>query len=254
MQKLAKITIAENDNFEYQTEIKASKPNPIIRQNLLPMCCYNEAVEELGLTQATCEKLGIGFLKYGRSPLRGRVIMQLRDARLNKAYTKRQQAVLSHIGLPDQSNEGHWVYPGFNQRKDLFGQERLWLDEHTRNQASEQNSIILTDDPLGLAKAYQYGIKNIISTLAKTPSEEQLLQASHLAKENKVTSIKLILLRRMNTAKSDFKIDDIQFTQFDWGVRFNANNTEAIGIPNNITSLSHFSKKQLLWLQKIALL
>ena len=75
MQRQTKLAAAENDNFEAEADYNAVKPNPIIRQDLLPMCCYNEEVAALGLSKETCAELGIGYLSYGRSALRGRVIM-----------------------------------------------------------------------------------------------------------------------------------------------------------------------------------
>ena len=254
MQRQAKLTAAENDNFECQADHNTSNQNPVIRQDLLPMCTYNEAVKELGLTPTTCEELGIGFLNYGRSPLRGRIIMQVRDARLKKDNTERRQVVLSHIGLQDQSNDTIWFYPSFNTKRELLGQERLRLDETTRNQVSKHNSIILTDDPLGLAKAYQYGVRNMISTLSTAPSEEQVVQAVSLAHENKVHSVKFLLKRAKKNACYDFTRDGVHFTIFDWEQSFKLKNSNRVSIPKNISILSHFSEDQLLWLQKMALI
>jgi len=254
MQRQAKLTVAENDNFEAQTDQHISKPNPVIRQNLLPMCCYNEEVEALGLTQKTCEELGIGFLNYGRSPLRERVIMQIRDARLNKGSTTRKQVVLSHIGLPDQSNDALWVYPGYNTGRDLLGQDRLWLDESTKRQAKEYNTIIITDDPLGLAKTYQYGVRNVVSTLGAVPSNEQIAQAVKLARENEVSSVKFLLRRDACETSDDFIRQGVSFTYFNWVEQFKGKKADIVTIPSAIRSLSDFSETQLLWLQKMALL
>jgi len=254
MQRQAKLPAAENDNFDSQVDQNTRKSNPIIRQNLLPMCTYNEAIKELGLSEETCAELGIGYLSYGRSSLRGRVIMQLRDARQKDQNTKLQQIILSHIGLPNEDHDKYWIYPGFTAGLDLLGQERLRLDKATRQQVFERKTIILIDDPLGLAKAYQYGVRNMISTLGTAPSEEQVVQAVRLAHKNKVQSVKLLLQRGKKNACYDFTRDGVHFTTFDWEQSFKLKNSNRVSIPKNISIVSHFSEDQLLWLQKMALI
>jgi len=180
--------------------------------------------------------------------------MQVRDARFSKDSSTRRQAVLSHIGLPDQSNDTLWVYPGYNTDRDFLGQDRLWLDEANRRQAKEYNSIIITDDPLGLAKAYQAGVGNVISTLGAAPSGDQISQAVMLAQENEVSSIKLLLQRDCLEASYDFTQDGVHFTSFNWEQKFKGNKTEVVNIPRSIKSLSDFSEIQIIWLQKMTLL
>jgi len=254
MQKQALLVAADNDNFDNKTPEKSPKPNPVIRQNLLPMCCYNEEVAALGLSKETCAELGIGYLSYGRSALRGRVIMQLRDARQKNEEVDYKQVVLSHIGLPNEEHETHWIYPGFNAELDLLGQERFRLDKTTQQQIFESKTIILTDDPLGSAKAYQCGIQNIVSTLGASPSKTQVARLIRMASEFKIDRIILMFHRGNSTeAKKLAKLETL-FETFKWEQSFKSKTKERFGIPVNITSLSELSEKQILWLRKKALL
>jgi len=254
MQRQAYLATADNDNFNCKAPEKALKPNPAIRQDLLPMCCYNEKVAALGLSKENCAELGIGYLSYGRSALRGRVIMQLRDARQKNEEGDYKQAVLSHIGLPSEEHTTHWIYPGFNIELDLLGQERLRLDMATQRQVSERRTIIVTDDPLGLARSYQCGIKNIVSTLGTSPSKTQIASLIRMASEFKVNRV-ILMLNRDNTAEAE-EIGKrlIKFENFKWEQSFQSKSKARFGIPATITCLSGFSDKQLLWLHKKALL
>lgn len=254
MQKQALLATADNDNFDDKSPEKTPKPNPAIRQDLLPMCCYNKALEGLGLSKETCADLGIGYLNYGRSALRGRIIMQLRDARQKDKKGNHQQVVLSHIGIPSEEHDTHWTYPGFNSELDLLGQDRLKLDKTTQQQVLERQRIILTDDPLGVAKAYQCGIKNIVSTIGKPPSKAQIGHLIQMANELRVTRIILILNRCNNAEAEDLAKLETNFDIFEWERSFQAKPKDHFGIPKTITRLSEFSEKQLLWLHKKALL
>ncbi len=85
--------------------------NAPIRQDLLQMCAYHPAIEARGISEETCELLGIGFLPQGRSPLKGRIVFQVADARVTaKSAGARTRVILSHLGRTIDDGEPKYLF------------------------------------------------------------------------------------------------------------------------------------------------
>ncbi|KAB7613637.1 hypothetical protein F9L33_09670 [Amylibacter sp. SFDW26] len=123
--------------------------NEVIRQDLIAMCDHHDVLNQRGISTETCDALGIGFLPQGRSPLKGRIVFQVADARAKKEGQPAERVILSHLGraISEDIDPKYLFYPGFHKSAELYGQEILWLNEDAHEQIAKTGSIVLTEGP-----------------------------------------------------------------------------------------------------------
>ena len=244
---------------------KASKPklkNDPIRQDLLPMCTYHDYLAERGISEETCRALGIGFLPQGRSPLRGRVIFQIRDARLNDKTGEREEVILSHLGraIDDDTKPKYLFYEGFHKSAELYGQDVVWTDPEAKRQIQETGHIVLTEGPFDVAKAYETGLRNVVASFGAPLSDTQAKILKAMCECFAVNTILTIYDRDKAGRAGATKVVErlrglsIEPNKFDWDISFRPTDLHKIGLPKTIRDLSDFNSAQLRWLREKSLI
>lgn len=135
--------------------------NEVIRQDLMTMCEYHPWLAERGISEETCDLLAIGYLPQGRSPLKGRVVFQVADARsTDKNPDTPNRVILSHLGRApaDNIDPKYLFYQGFHKSQELDPQEIIWLHEDAAKQIKDTGAIVLTEGPFDVAKAVKHEI------------------------------------------------------------------------------------------------
>lgn len=120
------------------------------------MCDTHPRLVERGISEETCAALGIGYLAHGRSPLKGRIVFQVADAReTHKSDGQKVRVILSHVGraTTEDADAKYLFYPGFHKSAELYGQEIPWLHEDAFEQIQETGFIVLPEGPFDVAKA-----------------------------------------------------------------------------------------------------
>ena len=166
--------------------------NAPIRQDLVPLCVYHEAIEARGISEATAQELGIGYLAQGRSPLRGRIVFQVRDVRPPKKKAAKSKGpksqaqgqdldpvILSHLGraVKDDQEPKYLFYEGFHKSQEILGQDRLWLHPQAIEQIKATGTLVLTEGPFDWANATEAGLHNVGATMGAVLSEAQAQKA-----------------------------------------------------------------------------
>jgi len=236
--------------------------NPAIRQDLLPLTSYHNYLAERGLSEETCEELGIGFLGQGRSPLRERVIFQLRDARLkSKKSTKKETAIISHIGRAiDDQQPKYLFYEGFHKSAELLGQDRCWLDQTTIEQIKETGFILVTEGPFDWAKCIEAGLLNVVCSMGATLSDTQSYKLKALCDHHCVNEATIAYDRDQAGKEGAIKAAEslsmvgLKGLIFDWEAVLGKHKGKHVHITANIRDLADQSTKQLGWLRQRSLL
>lgn len=147
-------------------------PTPTQGKELKPLdyLQYTEAVEGLGISEATCKAWGAGYAPKGI--MRGRLAVPIHD---------RAGKLLAYVGVavqPEQSPK--LLYPnGFDPSSTIFGCDRV-----------QPGELYLVRDPLQVLAAYEQGVENVVAFLA--PITAQMLeQLSSLMDEKKCESVEL---------------------------------------------------------------
>ncbi len=237
--------------------------NPTIRQDLIPLTTYHDYLAERGISQATCEKLGIGFLAQGRSPLRERIVFQLRDARIKNAKAEKPESViLSHIGraVSDDESPKYLFYEGFHKSAELIGQDRCWLNNETIEQIRKTGFILITEGPFDWAKCIEAGLLNVVATMGAQMSESQAAKLKLICDHHQVNRVLLAFDKDETGDNGARKAETIlsavglQPKIFDWGARLGFKNGQPIIIAENISDLAQLQTEQLKWLRLKGLL
>lgn len=239
------------------TEVPPAE-NPTIRQDLMPLTFYHEYLAERGLSQDVCEELGIGFLSQGRSPLRGRVIFQLCDARPDpKADRQMRPVILSHLGraIDEQRAPKYLYYDGFQKSLELLGQDRCWLHEPTCSQIRETGFLLLTEGPFDWAKAVAAGLLNTVACLGAQLSPEQATKLKAICESHEVSKV-LVAFDRDKTgyeataaACELLSAVGLQTQVFDWNAPVAIQQGKPVQFPSSIGDVADFSCEQLGWLR-----
>jgi DNA primase len=241
-------------------EIEAEEPaNTPIRQDLLTMCEYHPAIEERGVSEKTCDLLGIGYLPQGRSPLKGRIVFQVADARVtSNSEGKRMRVILSHLGrsLTDDVDPKYLFYQGFHKSVELYGQELLWLHEDAAEQAQSSGAILLTEGPFDVAKAVEAGFRNVVGSFGAALSKAQARKLTELAQFLGVETIRIAFDRDdagqdgAVRAAERLQAQGLKTQTFDWNASMARNASGDVFIPDEVQDLADLSTKQLQWLRQ----
>ncbi len=242
-----------------------SKPelaNAPIRQNLLDLCDYHDDLAKRGVSEATCDLLGIGFLPHGRSILKGRIVFQVADARVTqKSDGERTRVILSHLGRAvDDTEPKYLFYQGFHKSAELYGQELIWLHEDVAEQIAATKSILLTEGPFDVAKAVEAGLRNVVGSLGASLSEIQASKLADMAQAFGATTIHIVYDRdeagRDGATKAADRLQaaGLNARIFDWDAPVGRSSSGDVRIPETVNDLGDFSTEQIQWLRQRGLL
>ena len=232
--------------------------NATIRQDLITMCDYHEVLDARGVSEETCDALGIGFLPQGRSPLKGRLVFQIADARMKKEGQPIERVILSHLGraVSNDVDPKYLFYPGFHKSVELYGQEILSLHEDAQKQVSETGFIVLTEGPFDVAKAYEAGLRNVVgnlgASLSKTQAEKLAYMAARLGAEEILIAYDRDKAGVDGAAKAKLRLSKLGLKAriFDWDAQVGTSSNGPVHLPVQITDLAEFSTEQIAWLRQ----
>ncbi len=233
--------------------------NAPIRQDLLKMCEYHPAIEARGVSEETCDLLGIGYLPQGRSTLKGRIVFQVADARVTaKSDGQRTRVILSHLGraVGDDAEPKYLFYQGFRKSDELYGQEMPWLHEDAVEQARATGAILLTEGPFDVAKAVEAGFCNVVGSFGAALSKAQAAKLVDLSRFLGTETIRIAFDR--DKAGQDGAIRAAERLQaqglkteiFDWNAPMARGASGDVFIPDEVQDLADLSTKQLKWLRQ----
>ncbi|WP_323772148.1 toprim domain-containing protein [Antarctobacter sp.] len=232
--------------------------NEPIRQDLLKMCEYHPWLAERGISEATCDLLGIGYLPQGRSPLKGRVVFQVADARsTTKKPNEPKRVILSHFGraTTDDVDPKYLFYPGFHKSAELYAQEMIELHEDAAQQIQETGAIVLTEGPFDVAKAVEAGLRNVVGCFGASLSEQQANKLKHMAETYGAKRVRVVFDRDDAGQKGAIKAADalrqvgLEPVIFDWNAPIGRSSRGDVHIPAGTDDLADFSTEQLVWLR-----
>lgn len=246
-----------------KTGADSTPSNAPIRQDLIAMCGTHPRLEERGISEETCAALGIGYLAQGRSPLKGRIVFQVADAReTSKSEGQKVRVILSHVGraISDDADAKYLFYPGFRKSDELYAQEIPWLHEDAFEQITKTGFIVLTEGPFDVAKAYEAGLRNVVGSFGAALSEVQANKLADLARYHNVQEIRLVFDRdkagREGAARATKLLSDIGLNarNFDWNAPVAQTAKGPVQIPPEIKDLAYLSNQQIAWLRQQKLL
>lgn len=238
-------------------ETLAPLRNEPIRQDLIPLCTRHDILEERGISDEACDLLGIGYLPQGRSPMKGRIVFQIADARPGESG-ELDRVILSHIGraVKEGQEPKYLFYEGFHKSAELYGQELLALHEDAAEQAKATGHILLTEGPFDLAKIVSAGLRNGVASLGATLSETQSEKLAAFADDFGIRRI-LIAYDRDDAGKAGADKAANLLTSlglepviFDWEAPVGRSRNGPVHIPAGVNDLADLSTDQIDWLRR----
>lgn len=240
-----------------ETDVQTPFNEPI-RQDLLKMCEYHPAVQSRGISEETCELLGIGYLPQGRSPLKGRIVFQVADARpATKDDDARTRIILSHLGraVSEDVDPKYLFYQGFHKSAELCGQEIAWLHDDAAEQAQTHGGLLLTESPFDVACAVEAGFRNVVGAFGAALSAPQTAKLAELAQHLGTDTIRIAFDRDdagqsgAQKAAALIKQAGLKAQIFDWSASVGRSSKGDVFIPPEVQDLAEFSTEQLQWLR-----
>lgn len=246
--------------------------NKSIRQNLIPllseMGTHPEFVKR-GISKATCEYLGCGYLALGTmkkpdNPMYDRIVFQVRSIMPDKKTGELKLAVLAHVGqaLSQEraDTEGRfWTYKGFKKSLELYNLDNLVLDEMAKNQVQETGHIIVVEGFFDAAKLIEAGIHNVVATMGANLSQQQVdkmkLICRHLPSDSEPEFLMWYDRDQAGINGQEKALELIQENGlkgrgFDWQQQFESDVRRKIILPESINDPCDFSVAQLQWLRE----
>lgn len=249
-----------------KSEIPEEEPiqqleNKPIRQSLVPLLTEQGTHPEFvrrGISKATCEYLGCGYLEKASGEMQGRIIFQVRGLKPKNGVLS--PVILTHIGraTSDEQEEtgGKWKpYKGFLKSLEIYNIDKLLLDEDSVNQVKETGRVLVVEGCFDVAKLIEADIKNVIATFGSHLCEEQLprlelikerlgdiefffwYDRDHAGREGQEKALELL------SAKG-FKCGG-----FDWDISFRDRKRGEVKIPDSLQDACDLSVEQLFWLR-----
>ncbi|MDA7426766.1 toprim domain-containing protein [Thalassococcus lentus] len=235
--------------------------NAPIRQDLLKMCAYHDTIAARGISEETCDLLGIGFLPQGRSPLKDRIVFQVADARAVSQDDRRTRVILSHLGRSIEDAEPKYLfYQGFHKSDELYAQELIWLHEDAADQIQETGTIILTEGPFDVAKAVEAGLRNVVGSFGASLSDAQADKLKTMADARGAKRVRIAFDRDdagrtgAKKAAQTLRKAGLEAEIFDWDAPVGRNRQGDVYLPTSVQDLADFSTEQLQWLRQRRLL
>jgi DNA primase len=181
-----------------------------------------------GISAATCQYLGCGFLPprangESRSPLHSRLVFQIRGIKENGHGL--QPIILSHTGralTPEQENSDgkYWSYP-FRKGLEIYNQDQLLLDPEAGRQINTFG-LVLVEGFFDVAKLVESGCRNVGALMGAHISAEQIERLAWIRSQIGFPRIVLFLDRDEAGQKGvcrAFELlrqHDFEVSVFDW--------------------------------------
>jgi hypothetical protein len=218
-----------------------------------------------GISRATCEALGCGYLpeEGSKSPLRGRIVFQVRGVRADGEEGLRP-VILTHIGRAVTAEEaeryGKWrAYEGFQKSLELYHLDGALLDEEAVRQAKATGRVLVTEGCFDVAKLWDAEIRNAVATFGSRLYPGQLPRLDLIAERTGVQRFLLFydrdragregMERALELIKTE-RAGRYTAEAFDWDQSFPSPARGTVPIPEDITDAGEFAVAQLKWLRE----
>lgn len=130
----------------------------------------HEAVQALGVSEATCRQFGAGYAPKGI--MRGRLAIPIHS---------RDGVLLAYCGRAVREESPTLLFPnGFDPAAVIFGADRV-----------QAGPLILVRDPLQVLKAHESGVENVVAFLTEAVAAQQLEMLAGLMDTVKCESLEL---------------------------------------------------------------
>lgn len=255
-----------NDSPTPSTQIRKAKENSPSSEkkknsSVLSLLPYlrkeHPEFDRRGISKATLDYLGAGYLPFGKGAMDKRLVFQIRgvekDARGNL-----KPVVLSHLGRSttqdqQETNGKWWHYAGFHKSLEIYNIDKVLLDEKARAQTKESGQIILVEGCFDVAKLVESNIYNAVATFGACLYESQLPRLKFLADELGIKKLMVWYdrdkagIEGQKAALELLKAHGYQSTGFDWGLRFDSiiNQKDQITLIPSVKDACDFTKEQL---------
>lgn len=263
----AEESAAPSDAGEAVPRSEGKKENAPVRQDMRPLLRpEHPLLAERGITREVLEELGVGYYpgsERSRSPLKGRLIFQIRGVRRN-AEGELEAVVLSHIGRATTEEQaqlgGKWhFYAGFHASVELYNQDMVLLDSRARQQARETGHVVVVEGCFDVAKLVTAGIRNVVASFGGHVSEDQAPRLRMIADELGMERFLVFFDRdqdgsqpnRQGTKRAVEVLEGAGLTvaAFDWGQEFLDRQRGNRSIPKGIGDPCDFTVEQLAWMR-----
>ena len=246
------------DPAESRSSQEETYENQPIRQDLIKLCTSHEMLEERGISEETCDLLGIGYLPQGRSPLKDRIVFQVADARVTSKSREKTRVILSHIGraVKDGQDPKYLFYEGFHKSVELYAQETLWLHKEAEAQTRECGHITLTEGPFDVARTFDAGLRNVVGSFGASLSRAQAIKLKEFADHCDVTRVIVVFdrdeagQRGADKAQTILNECGLEGRIFDWDAPLGRTAEGIVKIPETITDLAELNNEQIAWLRR----
>jgi len=243
---------------EEKKELLENKP---IRQNLLPSLTQlgeHPTFKDRGISTATCEYLGCGFLEKSKGEMQERIVFQIRGVEENKDGLKTN--ILSHIGRATTDEQikragKWWHYAGFHKSLEVYNIDKLLLDEKAVVQAQMTGRVLLVEGCFDVAALVEAGIYNSVATFGAHLSERQIPRLKLIAEKLGINSFDIWYDRDEAGKTGQVKAVELLrangfiANRFDWEKEFDSCKRGKVKIPPNLNDVGDFKSIQLAWLR-----
>lgn len=236
--------------------------NPPIRQNLLSQLTLQGEHPEFvrrGISAATCQYLGCGYLERANGPMKRRIVFQVRGVK-EAPDGSLKPVVLSHVGRAtseeQEHEDGKWHhYLGFNSSREIFNVDKVLLDPEAAEQARQSGQVLLVEGAFDVAKLIEAGIKNVVATFGCHVSDVQAGRLQRLTEKLGIGKV-LVFYDRDDAGRTGqaaaldlLRMIGLEATGFDWEQTFASARRPVIRIPETVKDPGEFSPEQLWWLR-----
>lgn len=220
--------------------------------SLIPFLQPHPEFKRRGISERTRRALGCGFLPpESQSPLRGRLVFQIRDAR---------GLVISHIGrAASPGQEPKWYfYAGFPKQDHLYNLDFIRRDPEARAIVAS-HGLPIVEGPFDVAKLDEAGVPAVAALGANLgPSQVEKLKA--LA--GQVEGLRLLLwfdrdqAGQLGTQRAETLLQEagLPYSVFDWNQTFPMAADHPASIPGDVKDACDFDLCQLRWLRRQGLI
>lgn len=248
-----------------QSRIEAKEPSPSSEKkknsqvlSLLPyLRKEHPEFERRGISKATLDYLGAGYLPFGKGAMDKRLVFQIRGVEQD-SNGNLKPIILSHLGRAttqhqQETNGKWWHYAAFHKSLELYNIDKVLLDEKARAQAKESSQIILVEGCFDVAKLVESGIKNTVATFGACLYESQLPRLQFLADELGIKQFTVWYdrdkagIEGQKAALELLKASGFEGKGFDWSLRFGSilGQKDETAFTPSVKDACDFTKEQL---------